>query len=309
MPVSVIAPENIITKSYLDAWVSEQAPDSDKVIAKNYARLVGEFNNMPEEQWNENIYWGWLDSYRPLLASYGQGYPFFMKGEDWQKKNLGTVLGSYTELKHDTLLYAKQSYAERGGGPGEGDAPPVVKGYVEPDPVFWDKILSLAKATRSGLTERGFMPESFSYRYDAFIDSVGFFKDFSDKELNNKNISDDDFEKLRVITSQKLAQIAEPLPGEELQLKDRRAGIIADIHTDALKGNILYEANAKPKLIFVAVTDVNGTRLTAGAVYNHYEFSGKLGGNRLADEDWQSIVYDGEGQLPTGDKWTNDLIK
>jgi hypothetical protein len=25
-------------------------------------------------------------------------------------------LGSYTELKHDTLLYVKQAYAEMGGG-------------------------------------------------------------------------------------------------------------------------------------------------------------------------------------------------
>jgi len=32
-------------------------------------------------------------------------------------KQLNTVLGSWSELKHDTILYAKQVYAELGGGP------------------------------------------------------------------------------------------------------------------------------------------------------------------------------------------------
>jgi hypothetical protein len=309
MPISVIAPDNSLVKNYFDSWVEEEASASDKVIAKNYDRLVGEFNLLPKEQWNENIYWNWLNTYRSLLSSYGEGYPFFMQGENWQKKNLGTVLGSYTELKHDTLLYAKQSYAEFGGGPGEDILPPVVKGYVEADPVFWRRMLSLAKATREGLTERGFMPEEFSSRYDTFIKAVDFFRELSEKELQNEVISDDDFEKLRTITQTNLYRIAEPLSGEVLQLKDRRAGVVADIHTDASSSQILYEGTAKPKLIFVAVSDANGTRLVAGTVFDHYEFTGPLGGNRLSDENWQSIVYDEESEMPEADQWTRDLTK
>lgn len=38
--------------------------------------------------------------------------PYFMQQTGYQDKNLNTFLGNYTELKHDTLLYAKQAYAE-----------------------------------------------------------------------------------------------------------------------------------------------------------------------------------------------------
>jgi hypothetical protein len=250
-----------------------------------------------------------LAEYLPFSAFFlRRRLSVFMQGENWQKKNLGTVLGSYTELKHDTLLYAKQSYAELaaaqakifsrrgqrlcGGGSG-----------------FLRRMLSLAKATREGLTERGFMPEEFSSRYDTFIKAVDFFRELSEKELQNEVISDVDFEKLRTITQTNLYRIAEPLSGEVLQLKDRRAGVVADIHTDASSSQILYEGTAKPKLIFVAVSDANGTRLVAGTVFDHYEFTGPLGGNRLSDENWQSIVYDEESEMPEADQWTRDLTK
>jgi hypothetical protein len=307
MPISIIEPNNAVAKSYLDKWVESSAKDSDKIIAKTYSRLAAEMMSVPPQQWNENIYWSWLDCYRPLLKGYGQGYPYFMKGDAWQKKNLGTVLGSYAELKHDTLLYAKQSYAELGAGSPEGEIPPVPKGYVEADPVFWAKILSLAKATSKGLEERGYMPEQFAYKYGSFIENVSFFKDLSEKELRNEKISDEDFERLRIV-SLGLENIVQPLGGEELELKDRRAGIIADIHTDAFSGQILYEATGKPLLIYVAINDINGSRLAAGAVFNHYEFAAPLG-KRLSDEDWQAVVYEGEGQLPAQSAWSSELKK
>jgi hypothetical protein len=308
MPISIIEPNNSIVKGYLDKWVQANASTSDKIIAKTYDRLVGEVMALPAERWSENIYWSWLDCYRPLLKGYGQGYPYFMKAGDWNKKNLGTVLGSYTELKHDTLLYAKQSYAERGGGPGDEEVPPVPKGYVEADPVFWGKVAALAKTTQNGLVERDFMPEGFAGKYANFIEAVEFFKDLAKKQLKNDIISDEEFERLRSITSNKLAYIAEPADGGELQVKDRRAGIIADIHTDAVTNRVLYEATGKPKLIYVAVSDVNGARLVAGAVFSQYEFAAPLDG-RLTDENWQAIVYEGEGQLPSDSEWTKELVR
>ena len=40
--------------------------------------------------------------------------PYFMQQTGYEDKNLNTYLGNYTELKHDTLLYTKQAYAEMG---------------------------------------------------------------------------------------------------------------------------------------------------------------------------------------------------
>jgi hypothetical protein len=314
MPISLLNPDNSLVKSYLDNWINdpqriaEQKRESDKVIAKVYIQLKDEFAGYGQDTWTKNIYWSWLNVLRPLLSAYSDGYPLFMTTPSWQKKNLGTVLGSYTELKHDTLLYAKQSYAERGGG-GDTDIPlpPVVKGYVEPDVTFWNRLTSLAEMTQTGLTQRGLMPEDFSHRYKILVESLQFFKDIAGQEAANQTISDDDFEKLRTINFS-LERLTEALPGEELTTKERRAGLIADIHTDAVHGQILYEATGKPFIMYVAVSDVNGTRLTRGLAFNHYELTDALE-RRLTDEDWQAKVYDGKSSLPAGDYWSQDLIR
>ena len=319
MPISLLNPSNRLVKSCLDEWInnparieSQKRPffdgRSDKVIAKFYSQLNNEFSAYDNKVWTQNIYWSWLNCFKPLLSDYGDGYPFFMSNQEWQKKNLGTVLGSYTELKHDTLLYAKQSYAELGGG-GDNpeEIPPVAKGYVEPDLIFWNRIIALAETTKKGLTERNIFPDEFKRKYQAFLESSNFFKKIVEQELQNQEISDDDFEKLRKI-SLKFAAIVAPLPGQELTVKERRAGIIADIHTDAVKGQILYEATGKPHIMYVAVSDINGARLTRGAVFNHYEFTNPLD-ERLSDEDWQAKVYDETDNLPDEDKWSKELIK
>ncbi|MCK5061621.1 DUF3160 domain-containing protein [Candidatus Parcubacteria bacterium] len=308
MPINIISPGNKIVEGYIDEWVDANAPDSDRIIAKKLNELKNEFAAYDETVWTQNIYWSWLNAYRSLLGGYSAGYPYFMTTDAWQKKNLGTALGSYAELKHDTLLYAKQSYAELGGG-GDNpeEVPPVPKGYVEADQVFWSRITALAKMTAEGLRARNIMPEYFDNRYKSFIESCEFFTEIVKKELANETISEDDFEKLRT-SGYVFTNLTAPLPGEELTDKERRAGIIADIHTDAVKSKILYEATGKPYIIYTAVKDINGARLTRGAAFNHYEFIGPLS-ERYADEDWQKRVYDNESALPEADKWSRELIK
>ncbi|MBU1202461.1 DUF3160 domain-containing protein [Patescibacteria group bacterium] len=314
MPLRVLAPDNQVVSSYLNDWINdpvrikEQNRESDKIIAKVLGRLDMEFAAYDQDMWRKNIYWRWLDIFSSLLGAYGEGYPYFMQTGSWQKKNIGTTLGSYTELKHDTLLYAKQSYAELGGG-GDvpKDVPEVVKGYVEADLEFWNKIVDLATVTMNGLKDREVFPEEYEYKYQSFIDSAIFFRQLAEKELSNQTISDDDFEKLRTISTS-LSRIVEPLPGGELTDKEKRAGIIADIHTDAVNEQILYQATGKPYIVYVAVSDTNGTRLTRGVVYSHYEFADTLD-ERLSDEDWQDIAYKSNGTMPQQDKWSSELIK
>ncbi|NUM25053.1 MAG: DUF3160 domain-containing protein [Candidatus Buchananbacteria bacterium] len=314
MSMHLLAPDNEVVKAYLDQWINDpvrikqQGRQSDKVIAKVLGSLKAEFAGYDAVIWSKNIYWRWLDAFKALLKKYGEGYPSFMQTDAWQKKNLGTALGSFTELKHDTLLYAKQSYAELGGGPGENpQLPPVVKGYVEPDLEFWNKIIDLAEITKTGLESRGVFPGDYETKYELFIDTSKFFRQLAEQELKNEKISDEDFEKLRTI-SFTLGRIVEPIPGQELTKREKRAGIIADIHTDGIKGQILYEATGKPYIAYIAVKDANGTRLTRGVVFNHYEFSDKFG-ERLSDEDWQATVYEDNGVLPAADAWSTQLIK
>src|SRR5262249_92544 len=92
---------------------------------------------------------------RPLLEPPGEGYPRFMVSEAWLDRSLSTALGSWTELKHDTLLYAKPVYAEMGAGGLPPPEPVPPKGYVEPVPELYARVVALAEMTRVGLARRG----------------------------------------------------------------------------------------------------------------------------------------------------------
>jgi hypothetical protein len=292
----------------LDEWIKTEAPQSDKVIAKYMNILRKEFDGYTEKDWTQNIYWSWLYNLKPLFNNFDSGYPEFMKGEAWQTKGLVTALGSWTELRHDTLLYAKQSYAELGGGPGDEAIPPVPKGYVEPNMDFLTRLTALATLTRDGLANNDLMESGMKGKFDTFITDLEFFRTMAEKELQNQIISDEDFENLRTIISRDFAQIVTPTDGGEMKEEDARVGIIADVHTDAKMGQILYEATGIPGVIYVGVKDANGTRLTRGVVYSYYEFSYPLG-KRLTDQDWQGALYEGKTNLKIPDlpEWSKSI--
>jgi len=92
-----------------------------------------------ERDWTKNVYAGWLHTLKFLVEVKGEGYPSFMLSEAWVDKALNAALGSWAELRHDTILYAKQSVvAECGGEGGEQKPPPPPKGYVEPEVLtYW----------------------------------------------------------------------------------------------------------------------------------------------------------------------------
>lgn len=295
----------------LNNWIVQNAPDSGKVIAKNITQLKGIFSKFDTATWNQNIYWSWLYNLLPLYQKYGAGYPAFMQNELWNKKSLLTTLGSWTELRHDTILYAKQSYAELGGGRGDMPTPPPVpKGYVEPDLTFINRLIALNKMTSEGLSNRGLIQDEIKEKFASFDKALIFFRSIAEKELADVAISDDDYETLRTYVGLNFPDILWPSWNEVLTVKDTRTGLIADVHTDAKKQQILYEAVGTPSFIYVAVKDKGGARLTRGYTYSYYEFTAPLT-TRLTDADWQGRIYDGKETAPqvSPPDWTKDLTK
>ena len=53
----------------------------------------------------------WLATLRELSKPISDSkYPEAMRTRTWGMKTLNTQLASWTQLRHDTVLYAKQSY-------------------------------------------------------------------------------------------------------------------------------------------------------------------------------------------------------
>lgn len=291
--------------TFVPSWITTTAPDADQVLNQRLSALRSHFQQLSDQDWTQNLYWSWLFTLRATFTNYESlsGFPAFMRSPEWKIKNLQTGLGSWTELKHDSVLYAKQSYAELGAG-GDEQLPPVPLGYVEPNIPLLDRLIALSEMTRSGLDAVDALPQEFAGRHQAFEEAVSFLRQLAVKQLENQAISDDEFERLRTIGGV-LDQVIRPLPNEQSSESLARAAIITDVHTDAVNGEILYQATGIPDYIYVAVTDRHGSRLTKGLVYRHYEFVGPLT-ERQTNEQWQARNYP-PGNLPERPFWLRSL--
>jgi hypothetical protein len=174
--------------------------------------------------------------------------------------------------------------------------PPVVKGFVEPNPAFWKKMLALI-----GLTEQSFRANNVFQNHQAlarleeFKQIMTFYEGLADKELSRRLITDDEYEKLRTTA---LSFMAAPFSGNDVPHPDSGlVALIADLHTDTVGNQILYEATGEPYVMIAFIDNEKSPRLVVGLAFNHYEFSEGTG-TRLSDEDWKKRVYETPAALP-----------
>lgn len=242
---------------------------------------------------------------RPRTAN----FPAFMTGETFRAKNLESMLGSYTELKHDTVLYTKQVYAEMGEG-GESDKlPPVVKGMVQPDVPFWREMERLAVFAADGFARHKLLPdgdENFS-RFRNFASDIGKFRQIAEKHVAGTPLTTAEWE---IIRTTDLSYMSRPLvPYDEPKPGDGKCALVTDVLTDANAGTILCEALGRPYVMIAMVGGKDGNRLVAGLAYNHFEFSQPLARGRLTDEEWQAKTYVKAPKLPAKTSWSAPSVK
>lgn len=274
-----------------------------------FAEVRKEFSNLPQSTWQSNLYYGWLWTLKGLIQPYGNGYPSFMTNQAWTDKSLSTALGSWSELRHDTILYGKQSGAEKGGG-----QEPKVLGYVEPAVEVYDKLLWLTEYSADNLKTQGVLSGDLisGMTVTNLEDMLKFLRDCSVKELAGKTLSDDDYYRLYDYGENMEAFTAslstDGLRWFEIQSEtDKNMAIAADFHTVAPnrydKGGYL-EAGVGPAHEIYVVVPINGKLyLTRGAVFSYYEFES---GSRLTDEEWQKMLKG--GKAPAQPAWTNSFL-
>jgi hypothetical protein len=84
--------------------------------------------------WESSIYNYWLNSIRKLNPPEDRSsFPEFMKTAAFWQQKMNTQLSSWTELRHDNLLYAKQSYTG-------GTVCSYPYSFVEPFPEFYNAL-------------------------------------------------------------------------------------------------------------------------------------------------------------------------
>lgn len=272
-------------------------PDYDGNLdrVKKYIGTVG------ENVWTSNLYWSWLNTLRPLAGNTDRtGYPFFMRNAAWTRKELNTFLGSWTELKHDTLLYAKQPMAERGGG-GPALPPPDDRGYVEPNPELFGRLALLVKQTREGLATADMISDSVSETLGNLYEIANTLTEISQKELADTELTDGEYDFIRNYGGE-LEHIWDAAKKDELDalvaeygyankesyLYEHPDAIVADVATDP-NGFALEEATGFAKIIVVAFPRDDGVVLGTGLVFSQYEFTVPID-ERMTDEQWHQVL-------------------
>ncbi len=250
--------------------------------ATKYNELKDQFDAFDVNDWNRNLYWGWLYSLRSLLGEFEEGYPNFMRTTAWERKELNAALASWTELRHDTILYAKQSYTP----PGKGGVPPPpdASGYVEPVPEFYRRLLALTNMTQEGLTALDALSPEANSRLESFKDILSELIEIADKELLNQPLSSEDFEYIADF-AETLEETITGVDGEGISTV-----LVADVHTHCYEEKVVEEGVGYIDLMIIACPLSNGSIiLSAGPVFSYYEFKQPMS-DRLTDEAWRALL-------------------
>lgn len=266
--------------------LQSQGADDYENYAENMEALRTDIANAPDTLWNASLYASWLNTLTPLLEEKGNGYPSFMQTTQWATKNLETFAGSYAELKHDTVLYAKQVMAEMGGGEISWDD----RGYVEPEIKVWKRFADLAFKTAEGLKSYGLLSDDDETNLNRLGEMANQFYAMSEKELSDTLLTDEEYELIRNYGGNLEHFWLEAFKdeGENITSGDFPAAIVTDIATDP-NGRCLEIATGNPSTIYVVVPIDGELHICVGAVYSFYQFEQPLS-DRLTDSQWRQMM-------------------
>jgi hypothetical protein len=285
-------------------------PDFSYVgFGNNLETLKSNFSNLTEDDWQHSSYMSWMYSLQSLIdIEYDTSYPAFMRTSAWQDEKLNTASGSWAQLRHDTLLYAKQTYI-----PTWVCSYP--EAFVEPNPTFYSRMQQLSEKTIEALSilpTNGTAPIASYYSETIVMDSLETIKSvtqkletISTKELAKQPLTSEETDFIKqiayttegcggvngmgwyVTTIQSIAQAA-----NYTQLLD--VPLIADVATfppgDIIPPQILHVGVGYVNALVVLYPMPNGTLVAAvGPVFSYYEFP-LIGTKRLNDDEWKTML-------------------
>jgi hypothetical protein len=252
-----------------------------------------------DDYWQNNLYNSWLGTLRSISPAADGGpaiLPAVAKTEAWSKRMLNTQLASWAELRHDTILYAKQSYST-GGTCEFPDA------YVDPYPEAFARIAKYAKrgqvlsdllAVRSSSQLVARVREYFTE-----LDSVAtMLHDMADQQQKGVPFTAAQMTFINDAVRSTIVGCGGPpsYTGWYARLlfnsSEAMDPTIADVHTDPggdHSPQVLHVATGLPRLMVVTIDTCNGPRAYAGVAFAYHEVVTQ-GLKRLTDVEWAQMT-------------------
>ncbi len=283
----------------------------------NLAALRYLIDSYGQDFWQESMYNSWSNSIRSLNPPAGRdSLPAFMQTAAWWQEKMNTQLAAWAQLRHDNLLYAKESYS---GGIILCSFP---ESYVEPMPGFYDAVESYASIAQQEFQQapiqNGVIANYFSY-LKSIADTLG---NISREELSGTPLEESEKAFLENMMFTVHSNDCGSLPydgwyprlfygwisGTDLNSPVETNMVVADVHTAPTdsEGNTVgwvFHVGTGPINMAVVVATPPGGVSTAfvGPVMSYYEH---LSANyqRLTDEEWQKMYNVSPSLRPS---WVN----
>lgn len=248
-----------------------------------------------EEFWKANLYNLWLATLRAVSPAEGAqepaklGKPAVTGTEAWSRRLLNTQLGSWAQLRHDTILYAKQSYSA-------GVACEFPDAYVDPYPEAFARLEAFAA---KGAELAALFPEMQASRVRLYFEQLSQvaarLRTMAEQEKTGVPF---DAEQLAFINDAVRSQIVGcaadqvSYSGWYSRLlftteKDDMDPTVADVHTDPGDNRppqVLHVAAGLPRLMVVTRESCSGPRAYAGLAFAYHEIV--TGIQRMNDLEW-----------------------
>jgi hypothetical protein len=265
--------------------------------------------------WKDNLYNLWLECLRTLdddLTKH-KNFPEVMRTRAWQLKQLQTQLGSWAELRHDTILYAKQSYT------AVPDCEYPV-GYVEPNPEFFARVryfadeagrlFAQADYSTSDKNRAAQLQQIKARQIKFFKDmaqTIGKLEELAKKELKAQAFSAEDAKFLKKTVDRRGGGSGPPRYDGwycslfyRLQECAKWVPTVADVHTDPQSKSCLEVAVGDINLCVIAIDNEKDRMTFVGPIFSYYEFRHPVA-DRLTDERWQGMIQ--QGKTPPRPDW------
>jgi len=267
--------------------------------------------------WEASLYNQWLGAVRALSRTGAEKSPplEIAQTEAWGRRTLNTQLASWAELRHDTLLYAKQSYT----GGGQCEYPDAL---VEPSPAFWSKLRTYAGKGGEMLASLGigsatndFTGKAMLQHFQRLGDAAAMLGSMATYQAQGTPFSAEQmaFINRTVAITSGCAQTFGVgwYPDLFFQVDSLKfSPTIADVHTQPTDaagnpvGRVLHVGTGYPRLMVLTANTCTGPRAYAGLVSSYFE---EITTNftRLDDPTWESRF---PAQSTTDVPWMSGLI-
>ncbi|WP_053228298.1 DUF3160 domain-containing protein [Spirochaeta cellobiosiphila] len=261
--------------------------------------LEAEFYSKSDDFWSSNYYNSTLNMIRTQARFDSSMGFYFTQSPLYGVKAMLSSHGTWAALRHDTILYVKQVYAERAG---DGDYEPTFRiekiphpiHYIEPNIPFYKGALEAIRGIYESGSKYGFLDENYVKKIKDWNTLLTRITKIVQLEYKDESVSDEDVLWIRTIPQQLMPLVTPPDSGYASYLDDPtklRGAIIADVFTNSELGVALEVGTGIPYRLLVALDDgQGGMRIATGYTFSYYEFLVPQN-KRMTNEEWRAIVY------------------